>query len=173
MAEMRRNPGRPSLLTRKKIADICNHVAAGMSIRDSAILSRLSPSTVEKWLQNGRQLKKECESGLQNDLELDEKQKLLIVLVNRVEQTQADFKEQLYSVALEQAREFRDGKMALNLLARKWPSQFGIRDQTKNTMVLVNLSTTQILDVNGRFNEDAFDAYIKNIDEGDILNRQV
>jgi hypothetical protein len=139
-----------------------------MSIRDSAILCRISPSTLENWLSKGRYQIKELEAGTEKTIEFGHGTTLHMELVRRLEETQVRLKEELYGVALKQAFNREDGQMALNLLARKWPSEFGKKDTARNTMVLVNLTQSRMINARGGFDESEFDAYIHRIEQRDL-----
>ena len=145
------------MLTQKVIEDLCKHIGRGMSLRDSATLCRLATSTVENWITKGREQIRVHESGKQDDLEFGEKNSLLMELVRRVEQTREEFKKKLYGVALKQAIDMNDGKLAINLLARKWPKEFGRKDLSRNSFTMVNLTQARIIDSTGAFSEVEFE----------------
>lgn len=86
-----------------KIAkEICSNVASGLSQKDSAILSGISEDTFYTW----RKEKSEFSESL--------------------ERAVIQYKESLVSKM--NSFMFKDGKLALEVLARKWPHEFGKRD---------------------------------------------
>ena len=152
--------GRPNLISKYRIGKICHHVSQGMSIADTAILCDLSPSTLENWLRIGRRLK----SG--DGKSLGKFDELYILLVEKVEHARSSLKEKLFEVPLREALEFKDAKMALELLARKWPAEFGRKDSSQN-IVLVNLSTAGIVN-GGQLDGNRLDAFIDELDKGSV-----
>jgi hypothetical protein len=82
--------------------EICSNVASGLSQKDSAILSGINEDTFYTW----RKEKSEFSESL--------------------ERAVIQYKESLVSKM--NSFMFKDGKLALEVLARKWPNEFGRRD---------------------------------------------
>ena len=82
--------------------EICSNVASGLSQKDSAILSGISEDTFYTWRKDKSEFSESLERAV------------------------IQYKESLVSKM--NSFMFKDGKLALEVLARKWPSEYGKRD---------------------------------------------
>ncbi len=89
----------------KTVSSICKYLEDGMLQKDSAILSGVSKATFYRWLKDNKTFKTRVEASL---LKYKEK---LIKIVN--------------------IRSIEDGKLALEMLARRWPEEFSAKHQVE------------------------------------------
>ena len=91
---------------KNKVRDaIIEKIEDGMTLKDAAILSGISEPTVHRW-------KNEDES-----------------FDNRILTAGIKYKEKL--VRIVNVRSIEDGRLALEMLARKWPDEYGVKQQVE------------------------------------------
>ena len=90
------------------VNSICNYIEEGMPQKDGAVLSGIDESTFYRWMEKHASFASKVEASL-----LKYKEKLIkVVNVNSV----------------------KDGKLALEVLARRWPAEFS----SKQTIEVIN-----------------------------------
>lgn len=163
--------GRPSKFTEETKNNIIAHLENGATYKRAAILSGASQSLFQRWKQSGVHEEEEYEAEMENFREEEDRLFNLIDKADQEKDIEASKKynkelgalkmpkKGIYFIFLERVRQAKehyiawlqqqvndnaktDGKLALEVLARKRPEEFGRRDK---------------LDIRGNFDVNKFD----------------
>lgn len=109
--------GRPTLLTEEKIKEICRYIENGNNYVNACRLSMIAEPTFYDWKKRGLE---DIEKG---------KNTLFSQLIEEIRHAKATYKAWLIQNMNNSAQ--IDGKLALEILSRKYPDEFGKKEQIK------------------------------------------
>lgn len=139
---MAKKNGRPSTFTPERVEEILLHIENGATYRRACILVGISEATFHEWKAQG---KKALE---------DEKPNKFSEFLEKVNQAKEKYIAWLQSLVNQGAK--MDGKLALRVLERKRPEEFGRKDT---------------LSIKGNFNVSKFDVELTPEQEAEYKER--
>lgn len=116
--------GAPTKFTKENKETILEKIRKGMSFKDSAILAGIGESTLNMYRRYGKEAVKE---GIENEFSQ---------FLAEMDKAQIEYKKSLVDSVNESSK--KDGKLALEVLSRKWSDEYGKKDKLAITADVVN-----------------------------------
>jgi transposase-like protein len=116
--------GRPTEFTEENKQKILQHLREGMSYTDAAVLSGVGKSTLAMWKKRGKDAIAE---GKHNEFS---------EFLEQIDQAIIEYKKSLIDSVNTTMK--KDGKVALDVLGRKWSDEWGKKDKLSITADVVN-----------------------------------
>ena len=115
LTEEKHPGGRPTELTEENKESILKFIREGMTYKDAAILTGIGESTLRKYRTLGIEARKE---DIQNEY---------IEFLEEMDRAKIEYKKSLVDSVTESSK--KDGKLALEVLSRKWSDEYGRKDK--------------------------------------------
>lgn len=141
-------PGRPTKLSAKRSAAICESVRRGAPLEAAAKAAGIAESTLYHWRERGEAVLTAVANGHKRVQDLDAQERLAASFSEDLEKARGECEDQLVRIVShaalghpaefdERGRKIRDERkpnptMAVILLERKWPQRWGRRIHVKD-----------------------------------------